>query len=58
MWREFKEESDYYGVVFKVPVEEVIFDGRNDAETREEKVKCLVKYALYYLNDCYNSSVC
>lgn len=58
IWREFKEQSKYYGIVFIVPVEEVIFDGRNDTRTKEEKVKCLIKYALYYLNDFYNGSIC
>lgn len=56
--REFKEQSKYYGIVFKIPVEEVIVDGRDDIETKEEKVRCLLKYALYYLNDFYNNSVC
>lgn len=57
LWREFKEQSKYYGVVFKVPIEEVIFDGRDDTKTREEKAKCLIKYGLYYLNDYYNASI-
>lgn len=57
LWREFKEQSKYYGIVFKIPVEEVIFDGRDDTETKEEKVRCLLKYALYYLNDFYNGSI-
>lgn len=56
-WREFKEKSKYYGVVFKVPVKEVIFDGRDDTDTKEEKARCLIKYALYYLNDYYNVSI-
>jgi len=57
LWREFKAQSKYYGIVFKVPIEDAIFDGRNDTKTKEEKVKCLIKYALYYLNDFYNGSV-
>lgn len=57
LWREFKEQSKYYGIVFKVPVEDIIFDGRTDTETKEKKVMCLIKYALYYLNDFYNGSV-
>ncbi len=57
LWREFKEQTKYYGVVFKVSIEEVIFDGRDDTKTREEKVKCLIKYGLYYLNDYYNASI-
>lgn len=57
LWRDFKEHSKYYGVVFKVPVEEVILDGRDNVETREEKVKCFAKYALFYLNDYYNRNI-
>lgn len=57
LWRVFKEKSKYYGIVFKVPIEELIFDQRTDLESSEEKVKHLIKYALIYLNDFYNNSV-
>ena len=57
LWRDFKEQSKYYGVVFKVPVEDVIMDGRDSVKTKEEKMKCLIKYALFYLNDYYNGCV-
>ena len=57
LWREFKAQSKYYGIVFKVSVEDIIFDERTDIETKEKKVKFLIKYALYYLNDFYNNSV-
>ena len=40
-----------------MPVENVIFDGRDNVNTKEEKVRCLIKYALFYLNDFYNGQV-
>lgn len=57
LWREYQELSKYYGVVFKMPVENVIFDGRDNVNTKEEKVRCLIKYALFYLNDFYNGCI-
>lgn len=57
LWREYKELSKYYGVVFKMPIENVIFDGRDNVNTKEEKVRCLIKYALFYLSDFYNGQV-
>ena len=57
LWREYKEISKYYGVVFKMPVEEVVFDGRDSVRTKDEKVRCFIKYALFYLNDFYNGQV-
>lgn len=57
IWRDYTERSNYYGIVFKVPIEELVFDGRDDIDTKEGKVKCLIKNALYYLNDFYDGSI-
>lgn len=51
--QKFREKSRYYGVVFKVPIDEVIFDGVDDVETQEEKVRYLIKYSLLTLQGCY-----
>ena len=56
--RPFMCMSDYYGIMFVTPIEEVIIDGKENINTREEKAKCLVKYALQYLNACYDKCVC
>lgn len=51
--QKFREKSRYYGVVFKVPIDEVIFDGVDDVETREEKVGYIIKHSLQTLHGCY-----
>jgi hypothetical protein len=51
--QKFRKKSRYYGVVFKVPIDEVIFNGVNDVETQEEKVRYLIKYSLQTLQSCY-----
>ncbi|MBR6404385.1 MAG: hypothetical protein IKS48_13470 [Eubacterium sp.] len=53
MWKEFQKETQYYGVVFKVPIEEVIFDGKDLSLTNDVKVKLLLKYALRTMHGCY-----
>jgi hypothetical protein len=51
--RKFRKNSKYYGVVFRVPINEVIFDGVDDIETQEEKVRYLIKHSLQTLHGCY-----
>lgn len=51
-WK-FREKSEYYGIVFRVPIGEVIFDDVDGAETKEEKVKYLIKHSLQTLQGCY-----
>lgn len=41
------------GGVFRVPINEVIFDGVDDIETQEEKVRYLIKHSLQTLHGCY-----
>lgn len=51
--QKFREKSRYYGVVFKVPIDEVVFDNMNDVETQEEKVQYLIKCSLLTLLGLY-----
>lgn len=53
LWRKYKERTKYYGVVFKVPINEIIFDGTNGIETQKDKARYLVKYSLLALHGCY-----
>jgi hypothetical protein len=53
LWREYRKKTKYYGVVFKVPVNEIIFDGVGSIETQEDKARYLVKYSLLTLHGCY-----
>lgn len=50
---EYREKSNYYGMVFKVPLDEIIFDGKDGVGTREDKARCLIKYALLTLHGRY-----
>lgn len=50
---EYRKKSNYYGLVFKVPLDEIIFDGKGNVETIEDKARCLLKYALLTLHGCY-----
>ena len=53
LWREYRNKTNYYGVAFKVPVNEIIFDGVDDIETQEDKERYLVKYSLLTLHGRY-----
>lgn len=53
MWREYQDKTKYYGVIFRIPIEDVIFDNKSDVNTKEEKIRCFIKYALFTLRDCY-----
>ena len=53
MWRMFQKETQFYGVVFKVPIENVIFDEKDLLLDKEEKVKLLLRYALRTMHGCY-----
>lgn len=53
LWREYRKRTNYYGVVFKVPINEIIFDGMNGIETKEDKARYLVKKSLFTLHGCY-----
>ena len=53
LWREYQDKTKYYGVVFRIPIEDVIFDNKSDVNTKEEKIRCFIKYALFTLRDCY-----
>lgn len=56
----YRKKSKYYGVVFKAPLDEIIFDGMDSIETREDKARYLLKSALLTLYggyfDCPSSS--
>ncbi|MDD3414791.1 MAG: hypothetical protein PHY47_12425 [Lachnospiraceae bacterium] len=49
----FRENSKYYGVVFRVPIKDVIFDGVDNVKTQREKVIYLISYSLRTLHGCY-----
>ncbi len=53
LWREYRKRTNYYGVVFKVPINEIIFDGVDNITTKEDKVKYLLKNSLLTLHGCY-----
>ena len=53
--REYEKQSKYYGIVFRKPIDKVIFDGKDDVVTHEQKVKCFLNYALKYLHDFYRN---
>lgn len=53
LWREYRKKTKYYGVVFKMPVNEIIFDGVDGIETQEDKARYQVKYSLLTLHGCY-----
>lgn len=53
LWREYQDKTKYYGVVFRIPIEDVIFDNKNNVNTKGEKIRCFIKYALFTLRDCY-----
>ena len=46
LWREYKKQSKYYGIVFKVPMPEIIYDGIDGLFTKEESVRFFIKNAL------------
>ena len=50
---EYREKSHYYGAVFRMPLDEIIFDDKDGIETRDDKAKCLIKYALLTLHGYY-----
>lgn len=51
LWREYRKKTKYYGVVFKVPVNEIIFDGVDGIETQEDKVPDAVHEAAKEVNE-------
>lgn len=51
--REFRENSNYYGIVFKVPLNEIIFDDAQEINNTKEKARLLVKHALMTLHGHY-----
>lgn len=53
LWRKYREKTNYYGTVLKVLVNEIIFDGVDDIETQEDKVRYLIKHSLRTLHGCY-----
>lgn len=55
LWRDYKKQSKYYGIVFKVPMLEIIYDGIDGLFTKEERAGFFIKKALFYLNDCYRN---
>lgn len=53
LWRKYRKKTKYYDVVFKVPVNEIIFDGVDIIEMQQDKVRYLVKYSMLTLHGCY-----
>lgn len=53
LWRKYRKKTNYYGVVLKVPINEIIFDGEDDITTQEDKARYLVKCSLLTLHGCY-----
>ena len=51
MQQEYREKTKYYGVVLRVAIEEVIYDGKN--YNKEEKILLFMNIALKKLLDCY-----
>lgn len=49
----FRKKSRYYGVVFRVPINEVIFDGVDNVKTQQEKVSYLIRHSLQTLHGYY-----
>lgn len=44
--KKYKEKTRYYGIVFRVPVNELIFEGNEEIKTYEDKVRHLLRYSL------------
>ncbi len=57
LWRDYKKQSKYYGIVFKVPMLEIIFDGIDGLFTKAERTRFFIKNALFYLNDYYRNCI-
>ncbi|WP_066719099.1 hypothetical protein [Clostridium sp. Marseille-P299] len=59
LWRKFKDNSKYYGVVFRVPIEKAIFDNKDGIGCKANKVRCFLKHAILtmygYYNQCQSS---
>ena len=49
----YRDKSNYYGMVFRVPIDEIIFDGKDSVVIREDKVRYLLKHSLLTLYGCY-----
>lgn len=51
--REFREKTNYYGIVFKVPLNEIIFDKASEIKNTKEKARFLVRHSLMTLHGFY-----
>jgi len=56
MLDEYRRKTNYYGIVFKVPLSEVIFDKDDRMTELKDKARYFLRYALYTLHGCYQQA--